>query len=73
MAPRGFLKVRKNRRDREFEELLWMFKSLNKMAPRGFEPPTPGLRVQYSDRAELRGLDKMIEIAFIKFYNDLQK
>src|SRR3989304_1501028 len=25
------------------------------MAPRGFEPPTPGLRVQYSDRAELRG------------------
>ena len=27
-----------------------------KMAPRGFEPPTPGLRVQYSDRAELRGL-----------------
>ena len=26
------------------------------MAPTGFEPATPGLRVQYSDRAELRGL-----------------
>ncbi len=25
------------------------------MTPMGFEPTTPGLRVQYSDRAELRG------------------
>lgn len=25
------------------------------MTPRGFEPPTPGLKVQYSDQAELRG------------------
>ena len=24
------------------------------MAPRGFEPPTPGLKVQCSDQAELR-------------------
>ena len=24
------------------------------MDPRGFEPPTPGLRVRYSDQAELR-------------------
>ena len=28
-----------------------------KMAPTGFEPATPGLKVQYSNRAELRGLD----------------
>ena len=25
------------------------------MAPTGFEPATPGLKVQYSNRAELRG------------------
>ena len=33
--------------------VLRMFKS--QMAPTGFEPATPGLKVQYSNRAELRG------------------
>ena len=34
------------------------------MAPTGFEPATPGLRVQYSNRAELRGLKKLNSTRF---------
>ncbi len=34
------------------------------MASTGFEPATPGLRVQYSDRAELRGLVALIKETF---------
>lgn len=34
---------------------IWLnLGSNNEMAPRGFEPPTPGLKVQCSNQAELR-------------------
>ena len=41
------------------------------MAPTGFEPATPGLKVQYSNRAELRGLvqsrNKLFLNAFVSY------
>ena len=44
------------------------------MAPTGFEPATPGLRVQYSNRAELRGQDRIDTIwQFKKVWNFIKK
>ncbi len=37
-----------------------------KMTPMGFEPTTPGLRVQCSDQAELRSHIGLIKMRFIK-------
>ncbi len=34
------------------------------MAPEGFEPPTPGLKVQCSDQAELRSHKSMNKFRF---------
>ncbi len=38
------------------------------MAPEGFEPPTPGLKVQCSDQAELRSHDSMNKFRFKKAF-----
>ncbi len=36
------------------------------MAPTGFEPATPGLKVQYSNRAELRSLSRLRKSCYLK-------
>ncbi len=43
------------------------------MAPTGFEPATPGLRVQYSDRAELRSHRKKSVRLFLNAFTDITK